>query len=107
MVLERGQVAPRGVAGEELHRAGAEHQAEEEPTEEPDDGGGRLRLALDRRPELERGQEDREKAALEQQDVPLEGEKILTDRLEREIGEPESCEAGDRGEAYDQQDRKR
>jgi len=40
MIVKRRQVAPRKIAGDELHDAGEEQKAENEPTIQPDLDGG-------------------------------------------------------------------
>ena len=71
VVFERRQVSPRGIAREQLHRAGAEHQTEQQPAEHPDDRFRRRRFATQARPEIQRRDEDRQESRLDAAGCPI------------------------------------
>ena len=62
-----------------LTTPGHEHQPEQQPTKQPDQDERGRTLARQARQQVERGEKDRQKAGFEQQNVPLERQKILPD----------------------------
>ena len=93
VILERRQRLPRRTVCGHLDSARADHELDPLRTKHPRHrvGGGR---AVSRRAEREAGRvEDRGEARLEKQEVPLEGEPLLADGVEGEVGEPHDEEA--------------
>ena len=69
VVVERGELGPRGTLRLNLDRAGHEHELEGEEAEEPDDDDGR---GVGRTRAKGGAEPDAQEARLEEQDVPLE-----------------------------------
>ena len=80
MVVETGQVAPAGVAAEFDH-ARAEHDAEEDPEEQPKDYSRRFGVT--------RAEKDAEETAFEEDGFPAEAVEDLADIDEGKIEQPE------------------
>ncbi len=97
VVGERGERVPSRVARvvvDELHHARREHQAEEQPADEPHPEPRGLRRRREARPERPRRHEHREQARFEQQRVPLEAQEHAACAHERQIESPEREQAG-------------
>jgi hypothetical protein len=82
MIIERRQMAPGRIVARQFHAAGAEHQFEQQPAQEPQGhargllrGGG---IAFG--PPLQRRKKDGEKPGFQKEHVPLKTEKGITHR---------------------------
>ena len=100
-----GEIAPRGIAARELDPARREHETEEKPAQQEEGDRGR-REAASESPATRRHEEDREKAHLEQQVVPLELQEHLAGNRERKIEKPGRGRARGGREADDEEDRR-
>src|SRR5205823_1409695 len=89
MIIKSGEVSPSHVATQDFDGAGFEHEPEQQPAQKPQHDARRRRDVFEARKELKRRKEDRQKAGLEQQNVPLEGEKFLADGGKRQVNQPE------------------
>ncbi len=105
VVSQGGQIAPGRVAARELHDARRQHESEEEPHEEEarERGGGQ---AAPDAPAPRRGEEDRQEARLEQEQVPLELQEELSGHRHREVEEPRQKRGGRGHEPRDEQKRR-
>ena len=87
VVEQAGEIGPARVAAQ-LDQAGPQHQAKDQPAQQPDHGARRRAAGEGSRIE-QRAQKDREKARLEQLILPAEAEPGLPDVHEGEIQHPE------------------
>jgi hypothetical protein len=104
---ERREVAPGGVAREELHRARHEEELRDQAARQPD--RERVRGAPRRAEgaQTPRRHERREQARLEQQHVPLVGEEDPAGGDHREVERGEPCEREARRDPRPGRDRER
>jgi hypothetical protein len=82
--MQRREVMPTGIVAEQLDDPAVEHQAENQPAEEPD---------ADQRIVGEEGQE----ADFEQQNIPLKRKKILANNAELKPKNQAPAEGSSRG----------
>ncbi len=105
VVDETREVAPARVAAQ-LDESGAEHDAKDQPAEQPDHGERRWPpregTSVD-----ERAEEDREKAGLDELDLPAVAVPVLSDVDEREIEHPQDRHQDRVCEAEEQRQRER
>jgi hypothetical protein len=88
MIIEGGAVAPYVVAAE-FYQTGPEHDAEDEPAEQDDDGHGRRAFWEGAR--VDQGaEEDREEACFQELDLPTVTIPILTNIYKRHIEQPKN-----------------
>ena len=104
---QRRQVTPGRVTAEQFDAAGLEHQFEQQPPQQPEHQPRGRRGAGWSGPQLQRGQEDRQEAGFQQQDVPLETEKLVTDRRQRKVDQPQQEQARGGRNANHEQDGQR
>ena len=103
VVVEGGEITPAGVAAQ-LDQARAEHDAEDQPAEQPEDR--RRRWPSRERARVEqRDEEDREDARLEQLDLPAVSVPVLADLDEGQVQSPEQGEQDRVREAREQEQR--
>ncbi len=89
VIGQRRQVPPVGVAARQLDDARHEHEAEQQPAQQPDAGGPGD------------GQQQRGEAGLQQEGVPLEAGEDLPGVEQREIEHMEQDQAEARQQVYD------
>src|SRR5262249_13228037 len=82
----RREIAPAGIAEQQLRRTRLDVQAEEQP--EHQEEGQRVGRGRGPGTEPAPGPQEREEGGLEEQVAPLEGEEVLPDRDEGEIHDP-------------------
>ena len=99
VVAERGQAPPRLVAAQQLGDPGQESQLERQAPDQPARRGARRTPGLQRRPPAPRRVEHGQHAGLQQQQVPLEEQEVLTGDRERQVQAPQRREDRDRGDA--------
>src|SRR5207248_7963119 len=87
VIDEARQVPPAGVSAN-LDEPRAEHDPEDEPSEQPDDSR-RWRQTRERARIEERAEEDREEAGLQELDLPAVAMPVLPDVHEGEVERPE------------------
>jgi len=80
MELQGGQAAPGWIATEQLHAPGLKHQLEQQPAQQPQHQTRGRRGVKGPGPQLQGCQKDRQEAGFQQQDIPLESEKLPADR---------------------------
>src|SRR5207247_4161238 len=90
VVVQAREVAPAGIAAK-LDETRAEHDAEDQPAQEPHDGRRRRPAREGARIE-KRAEEDREEPRLQKLDLPAVGVPVLSDMNEGEIDRPEGRE---------------
>ena len=93
VVAERREVAPIGIAADQLDDPRHEHEAKQEPPREPNAGGRR------------KSHEQRDNCRLQQERVPLEGHKRLPGVEQREIKRIDQHKAETREEIEKQHQR--
>src|SRR3954462_5460513 len=74
----------------QLHRARLEHQPEQEPPDEKNRQSRWMTIFEVSRSHSEWGQEDRDKASFQQQNVPLKAQEILAHVDEQQVAQPEN-----------------
>ena len=100
-------MAPRRIAAHELRDTREEHQAKQQPPQEPAHPGRGRPVPDQARREPGRRVQHRQQPGLEQQPVPLEPEECLARDAERQIADPEEQQDGNGRDAGDEQKRQR
>ena len=105
VVCERGEIGPRRVAAGELGDAGQKHQTKEQPPDQPAGHRRRRRLGGEAGSPPGRCVETGQQSRLEQQRVPLEGEKRLSSNGQGQIADPQHPEDHPGADTGDEQAR--
>src|SRR3954468_3074046 len=93
MELQGSELSPERIGAEKLYTAWLEHQAEQEPAQQPEDERRRGFLFPGPGDEICRREDDCQQAGFEKQVVPLELKEDATDGRERQIQDPEQDQA--------------
>ena len=84
MESQGSEIAPGRIAAEEFDATGLEHEAEEQPAQEPKDGArcyphGARASPKPAREQSERSEEYCQKSGFQEQDVPLDSQELAAD----------------------------